>query len=150
MYFINLQTKTLAGQQLSCIVYRLGEASALSSEARNPRLLYLEGEDKLNRVEFRNFRRGCLVKNASVCVSLPRRALHSMTGVKIVTAAIITLVYCLNFDVTGSVRHAIKRMTVNTLTNTDEAKRVCRGTIRGDWRRERCRILYLCTRKLFI
>ena len=46
VYFINLQRKTLTGQKLSGIVYRFGEASTLSSEARAPRRLYLEGEDK--------------------------------------------------------------------------------------------------------
>ena len=57
----------------------------------------------------------CCKKKFSVCESLPRRALRSKTWIRTAKVAIIiTLVYCLKFDETGSVRHAIKRITVNT------------------------------------
>ena len=76
VYFINLQRKTLAGQKLSGIVYRFGEASTLSSEARAPRRLYLEGEDKLFWIEFRYLRIGFVLKKQfSVCEKSPRTCL---------------------------------------------------------------------------
>ena len=80
----------MAGQKLSAIVYRFGEASTLSIEARAPRRLYLEGEDKLFWVEFRYLRR--------------ERALRSKTWIRTAKVAIaITLVYCLNSDETGCI-----------------------------------------------
>ena len=55
----------------------------------------------------------CLWKSPQTCLALK-------TWIRTAKVAIIiTLVYCLNSDETGSVRHAIKRITVNILTNTD-------------------------------
>ena len=66
-----------------------------------------------------NLSRGYLVKNPFASQSLPRRGFQSMTGIESVTAAVITLVYCLKSDEIGSIRHTITWIAVTLLANAD-------------------------------
>jgi len=115
VYFINLQRKTLTGQQFSRIVYRFGEASTLSSEARAPRLWRQIVQGRISLVE-----KGicgqkiiCLWKSPRTCL-----ALHSMDNNRNGSNNnYFGLLFEFRWNWFRPTR--IMRITVNTLTNTD-------------------------------